>query len=115
MHECTRMFAKAEWAKSSGGVPVWQVYNAHNLYGMSETIATAIALQQLRNKRQFILTRCALLLQLFHILLMYVVQNFANFRTPDMRLTEDDPPALRCKAAPDHGMCSGLSRAGLCN
>ena len=38
-----------------------QVYNAHNLYGMSETIATATALQQLRNKRQFILTRCVLL------------------------------------------------------
>jgi hypothetical protein len=36
------------------------VYNAHNLYGMTETLATADALQRLRNKRQFILTRCAL-------------------------------------------------------
>ena len=35
-----------------------QVYNAHNLYGMTETIATASTLQALRNKRQFILTRC---------------------------------------------------------
>ena len=34
-------------------------YNAHNLYGMYETLATADALQKLRNKRQFILTRCA--------------------------------------------------------
>ncbi len=34
------------------------VYNAHNLYGMLETLATASALQKLRNKRQFILTRC---------------------------------------------------------
>ena len=33
-------------------------YNAHNLYGMYETLATANALQKLRNKRQFILTRC---------------------------------------------------------
>ena len=33
-------------------------YNAHNLYGMYETLATASALQKLRNKRQFILTRC---------------------------------------------------------
>ena len=32
-------------------------YNAHNLYGMYETLATANALQKLRNKRQFILTR----------------------------------------------------------
>ena len=35
-------------------------YNAHNLYGMYETLATANALQKLRNKRQFILTRCRL-------------------------------------------------------
>lgn len=34
------------------------VYNAHNLYGMLETLATTSALQSLRNKRQFILTRC---------------------------------------------------------
>lgn len=34
-------------------------YNAHNLYGMYETLATAAALQKLRNKRQFILTRSA--------------------------------------------------------
>ena len=34
------------------------VYDAHNLYGMLETLATASALQKLRNKRQFILTRC---------------------------------------------------------
>ncbi len=34
------------------------VYNAHNLYGMLETLATTSALQKLRNKRQFILTRC---------------------------------------------------------
>lgn len=32
-------------------------YNAHNLYGTFETLATANALQKLRNKRQFILTR----------------------------------------------------------
>lgn len=32
-------------------------YNAHNLYGMYETLATSNALQKLRNKRQFILTR----------------------------------------------------------
>ena len=37
-----------------------QVYNAHNLYGMMEALATADALQRLRNRRQFILTRCAL-------------------------------------------------------
>ena len=35
-------------------------YNAHNLYGMYETLATADALQKLRNKRQFILTRCGI-------------------------------------------------------
>ena len=34
------------------------VYNAHNLYGMLETLSTTAALQKLRNKRQFILTRC---------------------------------------------------------
>lgn len=34
------------------------VYDAHNLYGMLETLATTSALQKLRNKRQFILTRC---------------------------------------------------------
>ena len=33
-------------------------YNAHNLYGMYETLATSNALQKLRNKRPFILTRC---------------------------------------------------------
>ncbi|EIE19743.1 hypothetical protein COCSUDRAFT_31111 [Coccomyxa subellipsoidea C-169] len=37
------------------------VYNAHNLYGMLETLATASALQKLRNKRQFILTRSTFL------------------------------------------------------
>lgn len=34
-------------------------YNVHNLYSLYEVIATAAALQRLRNRRQFILTRCA--------------------------------------------------------
>jgi alpha-D-xyloside xylohydrolase len=34
-------------------------YNAHNLYSIYETMATTSALQKLRNKRQFILTRLA--------------------------------------------------------
>lgn len=34
-------------------------YDAHNLYGTYETLATANALQKLRNRRQFILTRYA--------------------------------------------------------
>ena len=54
-------------------------YNAHNLYGMYETLATANALQKLRNKRQFILTRCpckyscALLKHLLRMLYSYRV------------------------------------------
>ena len=34
-------------------------YNVHNLYSLYEVVATAAALQRLRNRRQFILTRCA--------------------------------------------------------
>jgi len=34
-------------------------YNAHNLYSLYEVVATAAALQRLRGRRQFILTRCA--------------------------------------------------------
>jgi len=34
-------------------------YNTHNLYSLYEVVATAAALQRLRNRRQFILTRCA--------------------------------------------------------
>ena len=33
-------------------------YNVHNLYSLYEVVATAHALQRLRNRRQFILTRC---------------------------------------------------------
>lgn len=33
-------------------------YNVHNLYSLYEVVATAAALQRLRNRRQFILTRC---------------------------------------------------------
>ena len=32
-------------------------YDSHNLYGSYETLATANALQKLRNRRQFVLTR----------------------------------------------------------
>ena len=33
-------------------------YNVHNLYGAYEVKATAEALRAIRNKRQFIFTRC---------------------------------------------------------
>ena len=35
-------------------------YDAHNLYGMYEVKSTALALRSIRGKRQFILTRCVL-------------------------------------------------------
>lgn len=37
-----------------GGVPL---YNVHNLYGISEQIATRSAIQSIRNKRPFVLSR----------------------------------------------------------
>ena len=37
-------------------------YNVHNLYGAYEVKATAEALRAIRNKRQFIFTRCARML-----------------------------------------------------
>ena len=47
----------------------------HNLFGLYEVVASAQALQRLRNARQFILTRCgaALSLALFkrlHVILL---------------------------------------------
>lgn len=36
-------------------------YDMHNLYGMYECKSTAAALRTIRQKRHFILTRCALL------------------------------------------------------
>ncbi len=41
-----------------GGVPV---YDAHNLYGLTEQIATATALQTVRGKRSFVLSRSGFL------------------------------------------------------
>lgn len=49
-------------------------YNVHNLFGLYEVVASAQALQRLRNARQFILTRygSALPLALFKRLYFFV-------------------------------------------
>lgn len=50
-------------------------YNVHNLFGLYEVVASAQALQRLRNARQFILTRCgsALSLALFKRLYVFLL------------------------------------------